>query len=109
MGNLRALVAAFAALSALLGPAAAHPGEEHSADKVRRGLEARDLAEAHARAFSGKCVGTSSHTALQARAAARRSTTAQLLREKRGIVHSTQAIYPVGDGVAVLEGQRQAD
>ncbi len=88
MGSLRAVVTAVVAFAALLNVGIAHPGEEYSPAMVKKGIETRDLAEMHAKRVTEKCTGSSTHKALQARAAARRAVTAQLLREKRGIVHS---------------------
>ncbi|KAK3934184.1 Intradiol ring-cleavage dioxygenase [Diplogelasinospora grovesii] len=85
MGGLQALAIALLAGSALLNTVVAHPGEKHSAEKIKKAIAARDLAVAHANQVS-KCVGSAKHNALQSRAAARRATTAQLLREKREIV-----------------------
>jgi len=89
MASLRSLTTVVLAASAFLGGALAHPGEEHTAEQIKRDIEARELAEAHARSAAAKCTGTTVHMERQARAAARRSLAAQLLREKRGIVHST--------------------
>lgn len=88
MGFLEAIVATLAAGSALLGTTLAHPGgEEHSAEHVRKSLDARELAIAHATQVS-KCAASPKHAALQQRAVARRALTAQLLREKRNIIDS---------------------
>ncbi|KAK0728830.1 Intradiol ring-cleavage dioxygenase [Lasiosphaeria miniovina] len=85
MGFLETIVATLAAGSALLGTTLAHPGEEHSAEHVRKSLAAREVAVAHATQVS-KCAASPRHAALQQRAVARRALTAQLLREKRNIV-----------------------
>src|SRR5512142_1386054 len=87
MAPFKTFAAALAAAS-LLGSAIAHPGEEHSAEKVKKSIEARDIAQANAAHAARNCAGSATRAALQAKAAARRSTAAQLLREKRGIVHS---------------------
>jgi len=89
------LTAALAAAS-LFGGALAHPGEEHSAEKIRKGIEARDAAQANAGLVTRRCAGSATRAALQSRAAARRSVAAQLLREKRGIVHSrSRPLFPL--------------
>ena len=93
MAPLKTFAVAFAAAS-LLGSAVAHPGEEHSAEKIKKSIEARDIALANAAHATRNCAGSATRAALQARAAARRSTAAQLLREKRGIVHST-SLYQI--------------
>jgi len=87
MAPFKALTAALAAAS-LLGGVLAHPGEEYSAEKIKRSIEARDIAQANAARATRNCKGSAVRAAVQARAAARRSIAAQLLREKRGIVHS---------------------
>ncbi|KAL1891480.1 hypothetical protein Sste5346_007571 [Sporothrix stenoceras] len=75
-----------AALSLLSG-ALAHPGEDHDNGRI---TVARDLAAAHAREIMAKCSGTAPHAALQARSAARRALTAQLLREERDIAYTLE-------------------
>lgn len=88
MLNLRELITAALAGSSLLGLAVAHPGETHSAEKVKKSIAARDLGLLHSKRLVEKCATSPTHQALRARAAARRSMTAQVLREKRDIVHS---------------------
>ncbi|OIW23853.1 aromatic compound dioxygenase [Coniochaeta ligniaria NRRL 30616] len=87
MLNLKALITAALAGSSLLGVVMAHPGETHSAEKIKKSIAARDLGMLHSKRLVEKCATSPKHQALQARAAARRSMAAQVLREKRGIVH----------------------
>jgi hypothetical protein len=84
MLNLKALVTA----ALLLGMAVTHPGETHTADEIKQIIAARDLGILHSKRVVDKCASSPTHAALRARAAARRSMTAQVLREQRGIVHS---------------------
>ena len=84
MVQLMSLMPALAAL-VLFGGVVAHPGEDHSEHRAK-GIEARDLADAYAKR-AANCAGTATHKGLQARAAARRALTAQLLREERDIVN----------------------
>lgn len=91
MGNLQFLVASLAAASSLLGTLA-HPGETHSAQELKKVIAARDLATAHSKRAAQACAGNSKHQELQARAGVRRSVAAQILRQKRDIVHSRHRI-----------------
>lgn len=84
MLNLKALVTA----ALLFGISVAHPGETHTADEIKQIIAARDLGILHSKRVVDKCASSPNHAALRARAAARRSMTAQVLREQRGIVHS---------------------
>ena len=93
MLNLATLFTAALAGSSLLGAVVAHPGETHSAEKIKKAIAARDLGMLHSKRVVEKCAGSPTHQALQARAAARRSLTAQVLRERRGIVHSKKRPY----------------
>ena len=93
--SLRMLTKTLLAFSLLVTGVLAHPGEEHSNDKIKKDIAARELAEAHARQLTAKCVGSSTHKSLQARSAARRSVAAQLLREKRGVVNSETTLTKV--------------
>ncbi|KAH8905738.1 aromatic compound dioxygenase [Coniochaeta sp. PMI_546] len=85
MLNLKALITAALAGSSLLGVAVAHPGETHSAEKIKKSIAARDLGMLHSKRLVEKCATSPKHQALRAKAAARRSMTAQVLREKRDI------------------------
>lgn len=88
MAKLQSLVTAFLAGASILGVGLAHPGETHSVEEVARIIAARDLAVAHSKRVTETCSAKPAHKALRARAAARRSMMAQILREKRGIVES---------------------
>jgi hypothetical protein len=95
MLNLGPLFTAALAGSSLLGVALAHPGETHSAEKVKKSIDARDLGMLHSKRVVDKCAKAPNYRALQARAAARRSMAAQILREKRGIVHSKKTLTAI--------------
>ena len=71
----------------ITGGSLAHPGKG-SREKSERLLEHRDLAERQAKQLAANCIGSPGHQSLQARAAERRSATAQALREERGVAHS---------------------
>ncbi|OAA64748.1 Intradiol ring-cleavage dioxygenase, core [Niveomyces insectorum RCEF 264] len=86
---MKPFITASIVVLSLLGGALTHPGEHHDEEFVKRGIAARELAGAHAHQVVNKCAGTAVHSTLQARAAARRALTAQLLREERDIVHKS--------------------
>lgn len=94
MSNLAAVLTAVLAGSSLLGVALAHPGETHSAEKIKKSIAARDLGILHSKRVVEECAGSATHQALRARAAARRAMTAQVIREKRDIVHSKRSCRP---------------
>ena len=72
----------------LLSVTFAHPGETHSAEKTMKNIAAREVGMRHSKRLVEKCTASPKHQALRAKAAARRAMTAQVLREKREIVHS---------------------
>lgn len=88
MAKLQSLLTAFLAGASIFSVGLAHPGETHSAEEVKKSIAARDLAVAHSKRVTEQCAAKPKHRALRARAAARRSMAAQLLRERRGIVES---------------------
>lgn len=88
MAKLHSLLTAFLAGASLVSVGLAHPGETHSSEEMERIIAARDLAVAHSKRVTEQCSAKPANRALQARAAARRSMKAQILREKRGIVES---------------------
>lgn len=94
MGNLQFLAASLVAATSLLGTLA-HPGETHSAEQLKKVIAARDLATAHSKRAAQACASNPKHQELQARAGARRSVAAQILRQKRDIVHSKDQILRV--------------
>ncbi|RYP27656.1 hypothetical protein DL767_007586 [Monosporascus sp. MG133] len=85
MVNLRSSVVASLASSSLLGAVLAHPGEDHSAEEIKR--EAARHSEAHTKAHRslGQCANSPQALALKARSIARRAATAHALRAARGL------------------------
>lgn len=87
MAKFQLLVTTIVVTSSLLG-AIAHPGETYTVEKLKKTIAARDLAVAHSKRAAQACASNSKHEELQARAGIRRSLAAQILRQKREIVHS---------------------
>ncbi|KAB5578825.1 Intradiol ring-cleavage dioxygenase [Coniochaeta sp. 2T2.1] len=87
MSSLKELLTFALAGSSLLGVTLAHPGETHSAEKIKKSIAARDIGILHSKRLVEQCSASPKHQALRARAAARRAVTAQVLREKRDIVY----------------------
>ncbi|RYO92267.1 hypothetical protein DL762_001716 [Monosporascus cannonballus] len=85
MVNLRSSVIASLASSSLLGAVLAHPGEDSSAEEIKR--EAARHSEAHTKAHRslGRCANSPQALALKARSIARRAATAHALRAARGL------------------------
>jgi predicted xylose isomerase-like sugar epimerase len=79
------------ALGLLVGCAAAHPGESHSAAHLKRELVARDNAAAVGARSLAACSSSTASQALKARSIKRRAEAVKNIREKRGI---TTGEYP---------------
>ncbi|KAM0820094.1 putative Intradiol ring-cleavage dioxygenases domain-containing protein [Seiridium cardinale] len=78
---------------ALMALVAAHPGEDHTPEQVKREITARGIAHKKmSRALNSCSASSSAFQARQERALARRAETARALREKRGISHKPVAL-----------------
>ena len=86
----------FAAVATLVvGPATAHPGEQHDLLQVKREIETRNAMAVRAKRSLGSCAGSLKHRQLMERAISRRAEAARRLREKRGITSSAFAPNPL--------------
>ncbi|KAF2709418.1 aromatic compound dioxygenase [Pleomassaria siparia CBS 279.74] len=79
------IIGAAVAVSSLAGFAAAHPGEKHDMEHVKRQIHVRQLRAADAKRALANCQGSLKHRQLMQRAVQRRSKALSQLREKRGI------------------------
>lgn len=94
---------AFSKLSglALVASAIAHPGEKHSAAKLKRDLAIRDAhAQMGARSLA-QCQNSAGSQALKQRSIQRRADTVNALREKRGIKKTRRDLSALQDWEAV--------
>ncbi|RYP53758.1 hypothetical protein DL768_001358 [Monosporascus sp. mg162] len=85
MVNLRSSVIASLASSSLLGAVLAHPGEDHSAEEIKREAARHSEARTKAHRSLGQCATSPQALALKARSIARRAATAHALRAARGL------------------------
>ncbi|KAI5921759.1 Intradiol ring-cleavage dioxygenase [Camillea tinctor] len=75
------------ATSVLLGQALAHPGEQHTAEQIKREISAQHRANHKMARALERCANNPSYVARRERAVTRRSETAKSLRQKRSIEH----------------------
>lgn len=85
MVNLRSSVIASLASASLLGAVLAHPGEDHSAEQIKREAARHSEAQTKAHRSLGQCASSPQALALKARSIARRAATAHALRAARGL------------------------
>ncbi|KAJ5531781.1 hypothetical protein N7527_005174 [Penicillium freii] len=78
------------AAACLVAPAIAHPGEKHDPHVLKREILTRDAMAAHAKRSLNACESSPAARQLNKRSIARRSSTVQQLRQKRGITASSQ-------------------
>lgn len=86
---------------ALVASAIAHPGEKHSASKLKRDLAIRDAhAQMGARSLA-QCQNSAGSQALKKRSIQRRADTVKALREKRGIKNTRRDLAALQEWEAV--------
>ncbi|KAK7983550.1 hypothetical protein PG989_010952 [Apiospora arundinis] len=83
-----------AAALAVCNIAIAHPGENASAEQVKRDMASYRHAHQHMRRAMSSCANSPPVVARQQRAVARRSETARRLREQRGIFRDDSSSSP---------------
>lgn len=73
------------AASAIVGLAAAHPGEKHDHAKIKREIDIRGMRAAAAKRSLGACQNSIESRQLMQRSVERRANVVNELRQKRGI------------------------
>ncbi|KAJ5706742.1 hypothetical protein N7488_006543 [Penicillium malachiteum] len=83
------------AAACLAAPSAAHPGEKHGPQVVKREIYAREALASSAKRALGGCENSLHARELSKRNVARRSHTVQSLREKRGVTTGNVYLFHI--------------
>lgn len=81
-------IAASVAVASIFGSAVAHPGEVQTAEEIKREINSYTAAHVKAGRSLARVANSPAARALRTRAVARRTATAEALREKRGLTKS---------------------
>jgi hypothetical protein len=85
MVNFASVLNGALAASAIIGLAAAHPGEKHDHAKIKREIDVRGMRAAAAKRSLGACQNTIESRQLMQRSVQRRAKVVNELRQKRSI------------------------